>query len=82
MDGVSFVEPSRQPSCGGTEGRKHTMIGRVPIANRGGGAISLAIVGNPENDGRPPPWQGAIGHEISARAPVVVFYVFPEQLRR
>jgi hypothetical protein len=58
------VEPSRQPSCGRTEGRKHATIGRVPIPNRGGGGIGLAIVGNPENDGRLPPWQEAVWREI------------------
>jgi len=36
----------------------------VPFPNCRSGVIGLAIAGNPENDGRLPLWQGAVGHEI------------------
>jgi hypothetical protein len=40
----------------------------VAFPNRRGGVIGLAIAGNPENDGHPPPWQEAVGHVIIREA--------------
>jgi hypothetical protein len=48
----------------GTEAYKHTMIGRVPFPNHGGGVVSLAIANTPENDGHLSLWQEAAGRQI------------------
>ena len=40
------------------------MISRVLIPNDRGSVIGLAIASNPENDGHPPAWQEAVGHEV------------------
>ena len=55
------MEPSCQPRVGAL---KHTMISRAPFPNCRSGVISLAIAGNPEDDGHRSPWQEAVGHEI------------------